>query len=186
MCDHFCACAPCRELKFSDRLMKDCFGDRMRLVNCPKLRGGVVLSQSATLAEWAGTLCEDQLVAFRVADDEQGAWGEGSVWFAVLNGVAEVLKNDVQWAGESFQKGSHVPRGYWFSFQGVVQQGSCDRRDIQVKDDAMFNVNAMIQVTGVQFSGTFRRMRKRGGRAAAIDREWVMNEEIYRSVLDST
>jgi len=49
----------------------------------------------------------------------------------------------------------------------------------------MFNVNAMIRVTGVQFTSTFRRMRERGGRAAAIDREWVMNEEVYRSVLDS-
>jgi len=75
--EHFCACVPCRELKLSDCLMDDCFGDCMRLVDCPKLRGGVALSQSATLAEWAGTLCAKQLVAFRVADDEQGAWGEG-------------------------------------------------------------------------------------------------------------
>mmetsp|Transcript_23562 Transcript_23562/g.60638 ORF Transcript_23562/g.60638 Transcript_23562/m.60638 type:complete len:84 (-) Transcript_23562:25-276(-) len=83
--------------------MKDCFGDRMRVVDCPKLRGGVALSQSATLAEWADTLCADQLVAFRVTDDEQGAWGEGGVWFAVLNDAAEVLKNDVLW--ETFKKG---------------------------------------------------------------------------------
>ena len=101
--DSFCACAPCREFKFENCLMKTFFGDHMRKVNAPFKSGGVIPSQSSTLEDFAATLRADQLVAFRVAADEESI--EGPVWLAVINGPAEVLKKDVLYAGQTFEKG---------------------------------------------------------------------------------
>jgi len=116
----------------------------------------------------------------RVADDESNI--EGPVWFAALNGVAEVLENDVVFAGQTFEKGWHVVRGHWFSFQGWLTGSATDRRYVQLADDTMFIVNSMIRVTGVHFTSPFRRFRKAG---AGLKRTCLMNDEVYRNVLES-
>jgi len=122
-------------------------------------------------------------VALRVADDQVGI--EGPVWFAVLNGAAEVLENDVLFGGENFEKGWHVVKGHWFSYVGHVD-ASDDRRYVQLKDASLFNINSMIRLNGVRFTSTFRRQRKRGQTvAAATSREWVMNADDYLRILES-
>lgn len=178
----FCACAACRDLKFDQCLMKEFFGDRMRAVSVPRASGGVMQSQSATLADFAASLQADQLVAFRVAADEGTI--EGPVWFAVLNGPAELLENDVLYAGQTFGAGWHVVKGHWFQYEGRVGTGG-DRCYVQLEDEAVFNVNSMIRVTGVQFTSPFKRPRRRGAPTAATSRrKWVMNADVYQRVLE--
>ena len=96
-----------------------------------------------------------------------------------------MLKDEVLYAGQTFEKGWHVVRGHWFSFQGLARDSTGDRRYLQLKDDALFNVNSMIRVKGVQFTSTFRRARKQGGAAAVLSREWMMNAEVHQRVLES-
>jgi len=142
--DHLCACKPCRSHSFWDCKMTKVFDDRMKVVNRPPASTGVTASHSASLAEFATSLRADQSVAFRVADAE-GI--EGPVWFAVLNGAAEALENDVLFVGQTFNKSWHVVRGHWFSFVALVEK-STDRRYIQLKDNALFNVNSIIVIRG--------------------------------------
>lgn len=171
--DYLCGCIECARLNFKACKMRHVFGPGMRPVKCPKGIGGAQVSQSATLAEFALKLGRDQLVAFRVADDEEGI--EGPVWLAVLNGPHEILKQDVLFAGQTFQKGWYVVRGHWFSFQGEVADG--DRRYTLLRDDALFNVNSMIRVENVAFTTRYRR-----GRGAP--KEWLLNAEMYEQLLE--
>ena len=87
---------------------------------------------------------------------------------AVLNGPAEVLKKDVLYAGQTFEKGWHVAKGHWFSHVGPVDNGD-DRRYVQLKDEALSNVNSMIRLTGLQFTSPFKRSIKEARRCCRCD-----------------
>ena len=122
----------------------------MRAVSAPRASGGAIHARG--LCCLAPAQPARSLPGHR-ADEETI---EGPVWLAILNGPAELLENDVLYAGQTFVAGWHVVKGHRFSHVYAVGTGE-DRRHVQLEDDNLFNVNAMIHVTGVRFTSIFGR-----------------------------
>ena len=117
----FCACDLCLVLKNEECLLRDVFGNMVR-VQVPLAKGTPLRTpQILSLEKFADYCDANVIVATNV--DESEVELEGSYWLALLSGPAFALEEDTMHSGQLYRKGWLVAMGRWYKLRQRSERG---------------------------------------------------------------
>lgn len=146
------ACPPCTQLRFKDCEMSELLACKVKAVKAPRADTETAgLRQMESLHLWAASLKKKQLVATRVAKDEQSI--EGIYWLAVLLGKPFEATEATLSATDSIEPGFLVVKAQWLKLESKSCEGGL-RSYTLLDAEVLLVVNHLVRLSGLQFAAS--------------------------------